>query len=496
MQEGYFAKFFYGAIGAGALACLAASPVYAAPTYSVQPLPLPTGVQLQSPGGTMLVTDNNQLAARLKFGATILDYEAVILNPNGSLIRLAPEMRSAIYGVSSRNFAMGRIEQGTEKIPVVWNFSNPSGITMVELDQFLPPLSDNWHYAYMLPSGVVNDSGDVRVDYHIYHLNNQGQIDSTSTQSVLITSNGEATLLDRAVEHLKLNNLRESLVNQYDIQNGWSASKRASDGSLLPLPMPGGLFPAAGGAALALSNSGEAKGACLEESSQSPGNYLYRIVRWDQGGFPFVPASQEDGFHYFSFGNLTEDGSFVGAKCSTQTCTEYPGAATRDDFVFTGGQILGIEDLDLRNLPGNIDPEFIGVNTINNRGIIYAVHYNSPPLVLIPIHDCPDLTGDGGVSQDDLGVVFAFFGQSGAGVLGDVNGDGTVDQSDVGAVLARYGSACIELNPVGAPPGEPAVEGPSSPVVSTPVSKAKSEIKAKRKAMKKKKKARRQNRRR
>jgi hypothetical protein len=53
---------------------------------------------------------------------------------------------------------------------------------------------------------------------------------------------------------------------------------------------------------------------------------------------------------------------------------------------------------------------------------------------------CPgDLTGDGLVDLDDLGVLLAAFGVSAAG---DLDGDGDTDLSDLGILLAFFGAAC------------------------------------------------------
>jgi hypothetical protein len=54
--------------------------------------------------------------------------------------------------------------------------------------------------------------------------------------------------------------------------------------------------------------------------------------------------------------------------------------------------------------------------------------------------DCPeDLTGDGFIGQDDLGVLLASYGQDDGG---DIDGDGDTDQADLGALLGVYGQDC------------------------------------------------------
>lgn len=55
-----------------------------------------------------------------------------------------------------------------------------------------------------------------------------------------------------------------------------------------------------------------------------------------------------------------------------------------------------------------------------------------------------DLSGDGAVGQDDLGILLAAYGcDDGVGQCpGDLNGDGTTGQADLGILLARYGATC------------------------------------------------------
>lgn len=56
---------------------------------------------------------------------------------------------------------------------------------------------------------------------------------------------------------------------------------------------------------------------------------------------------------------------------------------------------------------------------------------------------CPgDLTGDGVINFDDLGMVLGTFGQTGACLAGDANGDGVVNFDDLGMVLAGFGTDC------------------------------------------------------
>jgi agmatine deiminase len=57
-----------------------------------------------------------------------------------------------------------------------------------------------------------------------------------------------------------------------------------------------------------------------------------------------------------------------------------------------------------------------------------------------PGGDCPeDLTGDGYVGQDDLGVLLSAYGNDDGG---DIDGDGDTDQADLGALLGMYGEDC------------------------------------------------------
>lgn len=52
-----------------------------------------------------------------------------------------------------------------------------------------------------------------------------------------------------------------------------------------------------------------------------------------------------------------------------------------------------------------------------------------------------DLTGDGFVCQDDLGILLGNFGCTGGSCPGDVDGDGDTDQSDLGVMLTEF-NAC------------------------------------------------------
>jgi hypothetical protein len=55
--------------------------------------------------------------------------------------------------------------------------------------------------------------------------------------------------------------------------------------------------------------------------------------------------------------------------------------------------------------------------------------------------DCPaDLSGDGYIGQQDLGILLAWYDSGADG--GDIDGDGDTDQSDLGLLLAQYDSAC------------------------------------------------------
>ncbi len=49
-----------------------------------------------------------------------------------------------------------------------------------------------------------------------------------------------------------------------------------------------------------------------------------------------------------------------------------------------------------------------------------------------------DLTGDGRVCQDDLGILLGDFGCTGGACAGDVDGDGDTDQGDLGVLLAEF----------------------------------------------------------
>ncbi len=72
-----------------------------------------------------------------------------------------------------------------------------------------------------------------------------------------------------------------------------------------------------------------------------------------------------------------------------------------------------------------------GVLVVCDRQAVYA--YKSEI-------DCPeDLSGDGFVGQEDLGILLASY-DSDAG--GDIDGDGDTDQADLGALLAVYGQDC------------------------------------------------------
>jgi hypothetical protein len=58
----------------------------------------------------------------------------------------------------------------------------------------------------------------------------------------------------------------------------------------------------------------------------------------------------------------------------------------------------------------------------------------------VPPPPCPeDLTGDGRIGQDDLGLLLSAYQQ---GDAGDVDGDGDTDQTDLGALLGMYGEDC------------------------------------------------------
>jgi len=58
--------------------------------------------------------------------------------------------------------------------------------------------------------------------------------------------------------------------------------------------------------------------------------------------------------------------------------------------------------------------------------------------------DCPgDLNGDGVINLEDLAMLLANYGATGAAPEdGDLDGDGDVDLSDLSALLAVYGTTC------------------------------------------------------
>lgn len=53
-----------------------------------------------------------------------------------------------------------------------------------------------------------------------------------------------------------------------------------------------------------------------------------------------------------------------------------------------------------------------------------------------------DLTGDGCVDQQDLGLLLADYGCSGGGCEGDLDLDGDTDQADLGILLADFKKGC------------------------------------------------------
>ena len=53
-----------------------------------------------------------------------------------------------------------------------------------------------------------------------------------------------------------------------------------------------------------------------------------------------------------------------------------------------------------------------------------------------------DLTGDGQVNFNDLGIVLGDFGQAGPNLAGDINGDGVVNFDDLGIILSSFGQGC------------------------------------------------------
>ncbi len=87
--------------------------------------------------------------------------------------------------------------------------------------------------------------------------------------------------------------------------------------------------------------------------------------------------------------------------------------------------------------------DLLVANDINDSGII--VGYGEVPngdlhgFVLLPVTRAEDLTGDGSVGQDDLGVLLAAYGVDDGG---DIDDDGDTDQADLGALLSAFGGDC------------------------------------------------------
>jgi hypothetical protein len=85
--------------------------------------------------------------------------------------------------------------------------------------------------------------------------------------------------------------------------------------------------------------------------------------------------------------------------------------------------------------------------TGDDRTIVNSVGGSSGTIALSSFHwiskveRCPvDLTCDGQVDGQDLGVLLGSWGTS--GVPADFNGDGTVDGQDLGVLLGNWG-ACV-----------------------------------------------------
>ncbi|MGP1347910.1 MAG: S8 family serine peptidase [Phycisphaerales bacterium] len=70
--------------------------------------------------------------------------------------------------------------------------------------------------------------------------------------------------------------------------------------------------------------------------------------------------------------------------------------------------------------------------------LLQVTAFQCDPIIVEPECD-EDLTGDGSIDSDDLGLLLGAFGTSSAG---DIDGDGDTDSDDLGLLLSAFGSNC------------------------------------------------------
>ncbi len=118
---------------------------------------------------------------------------------------------------------------------------------------------------------------------------------------------------------------------------------------------------------------------------------------------------------------------------------KYSGQDPGPAVLWSSGEAYDLDEL--------IDPDLgwhlMVAFDINEAGAI--VGYGETPggdihaYLLVPVTCAEDLTGDGFVGQDDLGVLLAAYGVDDGG---DIDGDGDTDQADLGALLGAFGGDC------------------------------------------------------
>ena len=154
-------------------------------------------------------------------------------------------------------------------------------------------------------------------------------------------------------------------------------------------------------------------------------------IEYPEGSFPaYNPAWEVD----------VEASRFVIAK---STSADF-AAADFNGFVLESFRTCRILRAEVDS-ESNLVP--IDLDVIN--GVVYAnfqgLQVGNPPLRcvinLIFEDACPgDLTGDGIVAADDLGLLIAAWGTDGSIVAGsDLDGDGIVRSGDLGLLLANWG---------------------------------------------------------